>query len=61
MVRAILWLCGMGDSNSGPAEPASYEDAVVMSLEEKPLVRRLLNLNLVVCVCCAIFLWGYFA
>ncbi|XP_024903008.1 sodium/myo-inositol cotransporter 2 isoform X6 [Pteropus alecto] len=63
VVTAILWLCGMGGSgsDSGPAEPASKEDVVLVSLEEKPLVRTFLNLNLVVCACCAIFLWGYFA
>lgn len=63
MVTAILWLCGMGGSGSGsgPAEPASKEDVVLVSLEEKPLVRTFLNLNLVVCACCAMFLWGYFA
>ncbi|XP_039696121.1 sodium/myo-inositol cotransporter 2 [Pteropus medius] len=63
VVTAILWLCGMGGSGSGsgPAEPASKEDVVLVSLEEKPLVRTFLNLNLVVCACCAMFLWGYFA
>lgn len=59
MVTAILWLCGM--EGPGPAEPASKDAAVLVSLEEKPLVRTLLDVNLVVCVCGAVFLCGYFA
>lgn len=33
----------------------------VASLEEKPLVKHVLNINLLLCVCAGVFLWAYFA
>ncbi|XP_012500402.1 PREDICTED: sodium/myo-inositol cotransporter 2 isoform X2 [Propithecus coquereli] len=59
VLKAILWLCGM-ESNAKEESPSKVEAAIV-SLEEKPLVKTLLDINLIVCVSCAIFLWGYFA
>ncbi|XP_077930802.1 sodium/myo-inositol cotransporter 2 isoform X5 [Halichoerus grypus] len=58
VMRAILWLCGM---ESLDKEPPSKAEPVIVSLEENPLVKTLLDINLIVCVSCAIFLWGYFA
>ncbi|XP_029803420.1 sodium/myo-inositol cotransporter 2 [Suricata suricatta] len=58
-VRALLWLCGMG--GRGKEEPPRSAEPVIVSLEENPLVKTLLDINLVVCVSCAIFVWGYFA
>uniref|UniRef100_A0A8C7AMM5 Sodium/myo-inositol cotransporter 2 n=1 Tax=Neovison vison TaxID=452646 RepID=A0A8C7AMM5_NEOVI len=58
VMRAILWLCGM---ESLGKEPPSTVEPVIASLEENPLVKTLLDINLIVCVSCAIFLWGYFA
>ncbi|XP_054436919.1 sodium/myo-inositol cotransporter 2 isoform X2 [Pteronotus mesoamericanus] len=59
VVRAILWLCGLEDK--GQAEPMSRADPVIVSLEENPSVKALLNINLILCLSSAIFLWGYFA
>ncbi|XP_012635604.3 sodium/myo-inositol cotransporter 2 isoform X1 [Microcebus murinus] len=59
VLKAILWLCGM-ESYAKEELPSKVEPAIV-SLEEKPLVKTLLDINLIVCVSCAIFLWGYFA
>ncbi|XP_036983324.2 sodium/myo-inositol cotransporter 2 [Artibeus jamaicensis] len=59
VVRAILWLCGMEGKDE--AEPASRVDLVIMSLEENPTVKALLNINLILCISFAVFLWGYFA
>ncbi|XP_047635099.1 sodium/myo-inositol cotransporter 2 isoform X5 [Phacochoerus africanus] len=59
VVKTILWLCGM--ENKGKEEPLSRADPVIVSLEENPLVKTLLDINLIVCISCAIFLWGYFA
>ncbi|XP_057605077.1 sodium/myo-inositol cotransporter 2 isoform X1 [Hippopotamus amphibius kiboko] len=59
VVKAILWLCGV--ENKGKEEPPSRAEPVIVSLEEKPLVKTLLDVNLIVCVSCAVFLWGYFA
>ncbi|XP_027946223.1 sodium/myo-inositol cotransporter 2 isoform X1 [Eumetopias jubatus] len=58
VMRAILWLCGM---ESLDKEPPSKAEPVIVSLEENPLVKTLLDINLIICVSCAIFLWGYFA
>nr|KAF6294920.1 solute carrier family 5 member 11 [Pipistrellus kuhlii] len=58
-VRALLWLCGM--DGKGPAEPSSRAEPTIASLEERPLVKALLDINLVLCMGCGVFLWGYFA
>ncbi|GAB1292657.1 Sodium/myo-inositol cotransporter 2 [Apodemus speciosus] len=58
VVRAILWLCGMEKDKE---EPPSKAEPVIASLEENPLVKTLLDVNCIVCISCAIFLWGYFA
>ena len=59
VVRAILWLCGM--ESRGKEEPPSKVEPVIVSLEENPSVKTLLDINLIVCISCAIFVWGYFA
>nr|XP_010985237.2 sodium/myo-inositol cotransporter 2 [Camelus dromedarius]XP_031288885.1 sodium/myo-inositol cotransporter 2 [Camelus dromedarius] len=59
VVKAILWLCGV--DSKGKEGPPGRADPVIVSLEETPLVKTLLDVNLIVCVSCAVFLWGYFA
>ncbi|XP_068823617.1 sodium/myo-inositol cotransporter 2 isoform X3 [Capricornis sumatraensis] len=59
VVKAILWLCGV--ENKGKEQAPSRVDPIIVSLEENPLVKTLLDLNLIICISCAIFLWGYFA
>ncbi|XP_042545705.1 sodium/myo-inositol cotransporter 2 [Dipodomys spectabilis] len=59
VVKAILWLCGMEDK--GREEAPSKAEAVIVSLEENPIVKTLLDINCILCLSCAIFLWGYFA
>ncbi|XP_076997616.1 sodium/myo-inositol cotransporter 2 isoform X2 [Tamandua tetradactyla] len=59
VVKAILWLCGMEDK--GKEDPTSKVEPVIASLEEKPFVKTLLDINLIICISCAMFLWGYFA
>lgn len=58
-LRAFLWLCGMG--GQGQAQPPSTAGPSIASLEEKPWVKTLLDVSLVTCVSCGVFLWGYFA
>ncbi|XP_049999331.1 sodium/myo-inositol cotransporter 2 [Alexandromys fortis] len=58
VLKAILWLCGMAKDKE---EPPSKAEPVIASLEENPLVKTLLDVNCLLCICCAIFLWGYFA
>ncbi|EHB05807.1 Sodium/myo-inositol cotransporter 2 [Heterocephalus glaber] len=55
----ILWLCGM--ENKSKEVPPSKAEPVLTSSEESPLVKTLLDINCIVCITCAIFLWGYFA
>ncbi|XP_026311160.1 sodium/myo-inositol cotransporter 2 isoform X2 [Piliocolobus tephrosceles] len=59
VVKAILWLCGVQDK--GKEELPARAEPVIVSLEENPLVKTLLDVNLIFCVSCAIFIWGYFA
>uniref|UniRef100_A0A8C0GUR0 Sodium/myo-inositol cotransporter 2 n=1 Tax=Chelonoidis abingdonii TaxID=106734 RepID=A0A8C0GUR0_CHEAB len=61
--RVFLWLCGMESKQEHPPEntaPTSPEHAVA-SLDEQPSVKHILNINLILCICAGIFLWGYFA
>ncbi|KAL1788611.1 sodium/myo-inositol cotransporter 2 isoform X1 [Sigmodon hispidus] len=58
VLKAILWLCGMEKDKE---EPPSKAEPVLVSLEENPLVKTLLDVNCIVCISCALFLWGYFA
>ncbi|XP_020851287.1 sodium/myo-inositol cotransporter 2 [Phascolarctos cinereus] len=57
--KAIIWLCGM-DSEASETSMKKPEP-IVTSLEENSLVKRILNINLIICISVAIFLWGYFA
>ncbi|KAM9211185.1 sodium/myo-inositol cotransporter 2 isoform 3-T3 [Dugong dugon] len=59
VVKAILWLCGM--ESKGKEEPMSKVEPVITFLEENPFVKTLLDINLIICISCAIFVWGYFA
>lgn len=63
LLSTLLWLCGMerkqpSTENTAPAKPEPLPGAC---LEEKPLVKHILNINLLLCVCAGIFLWAYFA
>uniref|UniRef100_A0A8C3V934 Sodium/myo-inositol cotransporter 2 n=1 Tax=Catharus ustulatus TaxID=91951 RepID=A0A8C3V934_CATUS len=61
LLSTLLWLCGM-EHRQEAAEPLpKAEPPPVASLEEKPLVKHVLNINLLLCVCAGIFLWAYFA
>ncbi|XP_049645076.1 sodium/myo-inositol cotransporter 2 isoform X4 [Suncus etruscus] len=61
VLQTLLWLCGL--EGKGQAEPPlpSEAEPVRISLKEKPLVKTFLDINLIICLSCAIFLWGYFA
>ncbi|TDH02871.1 hypothetical protein EPR50_G00157110 [Perca flavescens] len=61
MMSALYWLCGMerrkeGDDKSvTPPAPAQ----AICSLEEKPRLRRIVNVNLLVCLSVTAFIVGY--
>uniref|UniRef100_A0A8B9BU06 Sodium/myo-inositol cotransporter 2 n=1 Tax=Anser brachyrhynchus TaxID=132585 RepID=A0A8B9BU06_9AVES len=62
LMKTFLWLCGMerrpeNSENVAPIKP----ELPMASLEEKPLVKHILNINLIISVCAGIFLWAYFA
>ncbi|NXO55972.1 SC5AB protein, partial [Aramus guarauna] len=63
LMTTFLWLCGMErkEENTDNAVTTKPEPLPVASLEEKPLVKHVLNINLLLCVCAGIFLWAYFA
>ncbi|XP_064009414.1 sodium/myo-inositol cotransporter 2 isoform X3 [Pogoniulus pusillus] len=63
LMTALLWLCGMErrEDSAESTAPATAEPLPLASLEEKPLVKHILNVNLVLCVCAGVFLWAYFA
>ncbi|NXX81100.1 SC5AB protein, partial [Urocolius indicus] len=63
LMTAVLWLCGMErkQETAEDAAPAKPEPPAMASLEETPLVKHILNINLLLCICAGIFLWAYFA
>ncbi|KAM6156232.1 sodium/myo-inositol cotransporter 2 [Rhynchocyon petersi] len=60
-VRVILWLCGMESQGREEPEDSKAQPVMMASLQENPVVKTLLDINLIICISCAIFLWGYFA
>ncbi|NXE69770.1 SC5AB protein, partial [Calcarius ornatus] len=61
LLSTVLWLCGMERRQEGAESLPRAEPLPVVSLEEEPLVKHILNINLLLCVCAGIFLWAYFA
>ncbi|NXO20124.1 SC5AB protein, partial [Cisticola juncidis] len=61
LLSTVLWLCGMERRQEGTESLPRPEPLPVASLEEKPLVKHVLNINLLLCVCAGVFLWAYFA
>uniref|UniRef100_A0A8C5UEL4 Sodium/myo-inositol cotransporter 2 n=1 Tax=Malurus cyaneus samueli TaxID=2593467 RepID=A0A8C5UEL4_9PASS len=61
LLSTVLWLCGMERRQESAESAPKPEPLPVASLEEKPLVKHVLNINLLLCVCAGVFLWAYFA
>ncbi|NWV01943.1 SC5AB protein, partial [Upupa epops] len=63
LLAATLWLCGMEHKpDSGENAAASKPEPLPLaSLEEDPLVKLILNANLLLCLSAGVFLWAYFA
>uniref|UniRef100_A0A8C9MPC6 Sodium/myo-inositol cotransporter 2 n=1 Tax=Serinus canaria TaxID=9135 RepID=A0A8C9MPC6_SERCA len=57
----LLWLCGMERRQEGAESLPRAEPLPAVSLQEEPLVKHVLNINLLLCVCAGVFLWAYFA
>uniref|UniRef100_A0AAQ5Y5F1 Solute carrier family 5 member 9 n=1 Tax=Amphiprion ocellaris TaxID=80972 RepID=A0AAQ5Y5F1_AMPOC len=58
--RAVLWLCGLTGQGSQSVHPDT-ENQEFASLQEKPLWRRVCNVNALLLLTVNVFLWGYFA
>ncbi|XP_031462462.1 sodium/myo-inositol cotransporter 2 [Phasianus colchicus] len=62
LVRTLLWLCGMERRQENPDDVAPAKpERPMASLEENPLVKHVLNINLILSICAGVFLWAYFA
>ncbi|XP_041346232.1 sodium/myo-inositol cotransporter 2 [Pyrgilauda ruficollis] len=61
LLSTLLWLCGMERRQEAAESLPRAEPLPVVSLEEEPLVKHVLNINLLLCVCAGVFLWAYFA
>lgn len=64
LMSALYWLCGMerrkkGDDPAHPPPPAPEQ--TLCSLEEKPCLRHIVNINLIICLCVTAFIVGYWA
>ncbi|XP_040212443.1 sodium/myo-inositol cotransporter 2 isoform X2 [Rana temporaria] len=59
--KAIFWLCGMERKNEQEEQdPVPPPESPKVLLSERPLITHVLNINLILCMSGAIFLWGYF-
>ncbi|RLV91736.1 hypothetical protein DV515_00014029 [Chloebia gouldiae] len=61
LLSTLLWLCGMERRQEGAESVPKAEPLPAGSLQEEPLVKHVLNVNLLLCVCAGVFLWAYFA
>lgn len=57
---ALYWLCGMKRRTDGDDDPAPPEENAC-SLEEEPHLKHIVNVNLIICLCGAAFIIGYWA
>ncbi|XP_041861172.1 sodium/glucose cotransporter 4 [Melanotaenia boesemani] len=58
--RTLMWLCGLSGLTSQSAPPVT-ENNNVNFLEEKPVWRKICNINALLLLTMNVFLWGYFA
>lgn len=64
--RCLLWFCGMSKGGAGSAPPPTQEevDAAARRLEdisEDPRWARVVNVNALLMMAVATFLWGFYA
>lgn len=61
-MSALYWLCGMERKTEGdnPVTPPAPEQTAC-SLEEKPRLKLLVNINLIICLSVTAFIIGYWA
>ncbi|KAJ0001424.1 hypothetical protein NQD34_006444, partial [Periophthalmus magnuspinnatus] len=62
LLSALYWLCGMErrqEEDSSPPPPPPVQPAC--SLEEKPQLKMVVNVNLIICLTVTVFIIGYWA
>lgn len=62
-MSALYWLCGMERQKKGddtPMMPPAPEEAIC-SLREKKHLKLIVNINLIICLCVAAFIFGFWA
>lgn len=63
--QCLLWFCGMSGSGSGSPPPTSEEVAAstrrLEDISEDPSWARVVNLNALLMMTVAVFLWGFYA
>uniref|UniRef100_A0A671YEC7 Sodium/myo-inositol cotransporter 2 n=1 Tax=Sparus aurata TaxID=8175 RepID=A0A671YEC7_SPAAU len=63
LISALYWLCGMERRKEGDNDPVTppAPDQPTCSLEEKPRLRTIVNVNLIICLSVTAFIIGYWA
>ncbi|XP_058509908.1 sodium/myo-inositol cotransporter 2 [Solea solea] len=64
LISAFYWLCGMERRREGANNPVvtpAPEQSRSCSLQEKPRLRIIVNVNLIICLSVAVFIIGYWA
>ncbi|KAH0626362.1 hypothetical protein JD844_001304 [Phrynosoma platyrhinos] len=63
--QCLSWFCGMGTSNQEQTEPSPEAKAEELrrltDITEHPVWRRVVNINALIMMALATFLWGYYA
>lgn len=63
--QCLLWFCGMSRSGSGSPQPTTEEVAATTrqleDISEDPSWARVVNLNALLMMTVAVFLWGFYA
>lgn len=60
-MSALYWICGMERGKEGVGDPVTgpAPEQAIGSLEEKPRLRLIVNVNLLICLSATVFLIGY--
>ncbi|XP_068575190.1 sodium/myo-inositol cotransporter 2 isoform X1 [Cebidichthys violaceus] len=61
LISAIYWMCGMERRKEGDDYPGTRPAPAIGSLEEKPRLRLIVNVNLLICLSITAFIIGYWA
>ncbi|XP_076608567.1 sodium/myo-inositol cotransporter 2 isoform X2 [Chaetodon auriga] len=63
LMSALYWLCGMERRKEGGDDPVTppAPELTVCSLEEKPRLRHIVNVNLIICLAVTAFIIGFWA